>query len=71
MHRLALLLLFAGCSSALAADAKPADLIVYGARVVTNDAKFHIAKAIAVHDGRIALVGDDKEVLALKGAKPR
>jgi predicted amidohydrolase YtcJ len=69
MHRLAGLLVLAGCSSALAADAKPADLIVHNARVVTLDGKFRIARGLTVRDGRIASVGDDKAVLALKGPK--
>ena len=52
-------------SLVLAAD--PADLIVYKAKVVTVDAKFSVAEAIAVKDGRIVFVGSDAEALKHKG----
>ena len=41
----------------------PADLIVHHGKVVTVDAKFRIASAVAVKDGRILAVGDDDDVL--------
>jgi predicted amidohydrolase YtcJ len=49
----------------------PADLIVHHGKVVTVDAKFRIASAVAVKDGRILAVGDDDDVLKLKGPKTR
>jgi predicted amidohydrolase YtcJ len=49
----------------------PADLIVHHAKVVTVDAKFSIARAVAVKDGRVLAVGDDEPVLKLKGPKTR
>ena len=50
--------------SLLAAEA---DLIVHHAKVVTVDAKFSVAEALAVKDGRITAVGTNDEVLKLKG----
>jgi len=47
----------------------PADLIVHHAKVVTVDANFSLAQAVAVKDGRILAVGDDATVLKLKGSK--
>lgn len=60
-----LLPLFA-TGSALAAPA----LILHHGKVVTVDAQFQIAEAVAVNsDGRIASVGSNSEVLALKGSE--
>jgi predicted amidohydrolase YtcJ len=49
----------------------PADLIVHNAKVVTVDAKFSTAAAVAARDGRVIAVGDDATVLKLKGPKTR
>ena len=49
----------------------PADLIVHNARVVTLDARSTVARAVAVRDGRVVAVGDDKIALALKGPATR
>jgi predicted amidohydrolase YtcJ len=49
----------------------PADLIVHHAKVVTVDAHFSIAQAVAVKDGRILAVGDNDAILKLKGSKTR
>jgi predicted amidohydrolase YtcJ len=68
MHRVAFLLLLA-CSTAVRAADPPADLIIHNGRVVTVDAKFRIVSAVAVRAGRVAAVGDDREVLKLKGPK--
>jgi predicted amidohydrolase YtcJ len=67
------LILAAFAVAALAADEPkgPADLIVHHAKVVTVDAKFSTAHAVAVKDGRILAVGDDEAVLKLKGPKTR
>ncbi len=51
--------------------AAPADLIVHNAHVVTVDAKFSTARAVAVADGKITAVGDDATVLKHKGPKTR
>ncbi|MFO0803499.1 MAG: amidohydrolase [Gemmataceae bacterium] len=59
---LALLLLPA---SLAAADA---DLIVHNAKIVTVDAKFTLAEALAVKDGRILAVGTNDTVMKHKGA---
>jgi predicted amidohydrolase YtcJ len=48
-----------------------ADLIVQHAKVVTVDAKFSIAEAVAVEDGKIVAVGADADVLKHKGPKTR
>src|SRR5262245_33409897 len=49
----------------------PADLIVHHGHIVTVDAKFRIAEAVAVKDGRILAVGKDDDILKLKGPKTR
>src|SRR5262252_6776211 len=49
----------------------PADLIVHHAKIVTVDAKFSIAEAIAVRNGRILELGDDESVFKLSGPKTR
>ncbi|HJZ55267.1 MAG TPA: amidohydrolase [Gemmataceae bacterium] len=48
-----------------------ADLIVHRAKVVTVDAKFSFAQAVAVRSGRVVAVGTDAEVLKLQGANTR
>ena len=47
----------------------PADLILHNARVWTGDDAMPWAQAVAVRGDRIALVGDDAEVLALRGPR--
>jgi len=64
MHALLLL-------PALLCAAEPADLIVHNARVVTVDSRFSIAQGIAVRQSRIAAVGTNEAVLALRGPKTR
>jgi predicted amidohydrolase YtcJ len=44
-----------------------ADLIVHRAKVVTVDASFSMAEALAVRDGKIVAVGTDAEVMKNKG----
>jgi hypothetical protein len=56
---------------ATAAGADPADLIVYNSKVVTVDAKFSTAQAVAVRNGRVVAVGTDAEVMKLAGPKTR
>jgi predicted amidohydrolase YtcJ len=64
---LSLLLLLAPVSLCIAAE--PADHIVHNAKVVTVDAKFSVAEAVAVQDGKILAVGTNADVLKLKGPK--
>lgn len=65
--RLFLVLMILAVWPAAAADA---DLILHNGRIVTVDAHFSVAAAIAVRDGRITRVGSDAEVLAAeRGAK--
>jgi predicted amidohydrolase YtcJ len=49
----------------------PADLIVHHAKVVTVDQRFRIAQAVAVKDGRVLTVGDDRTVLRRGGPRTR
>jgi predicted amidohydrolase YtcJ len=49
----------------------PADLIIHNAKVVTVDAKFTIAEAVAVRGGKIVKVGKNADVLDQKGDKTR
>jgi hypothetical protein len=49
------------------ASAADADLIVHHGKIVTVDKEFSIRAALAVRDGRIVRVGDNEEVLQLKG----
>jgi predicted amidohydrolase YtcJ len=48
-----------------------ADLIVHHAKVITVDAKFTIAEAVAVQHGKVVAVGTNDEVLKHKGPKTR
>jgi predicted amidohydrolase YtcJ len=43
------------------------DLIVHNAKIITVDARFSIARAMAVRSGRISAIGSDAAVLRLKG----
>lgn len=44
-----------------------ADLVMFNGQVLTVDAEFSVAEAVAVRDGRILAVGGDDQVLALAG----
>jgi predicted amidohydrolase YtcJ len=48
-----------------------ADLILTHGKIVTVDPHFTIRSAMAVRDGRIAVVGSDREVLRLRGERTR
>jgi predicted amidohydrolase YtcJ len=52
-------------------DAAAADLIVHNGKLVTVDAKFSIAEAVAVKDGKIVAAGTGAEILKRKGPKTR
>ncbi|MFB6299142.1 MAG: amidohydrolase [Halobacteriales archaeon] len=45
-----------------------ADTVLHGGRILTVDADFTIAEAVAIRDGRIQLVGSDTAVLACADA---
>ena len=60
------LLLLLG-SHEVAADDKAADLILHHGKVVTVDRDFSIRQALAVGGGRLLRVGDDDDVLKLRG----
>ena len=49
--------------------AEPADLVVHNGKVLTVDAKFTTAQAVAVRGGKVVAVGTDADVLKLKGPK--
>src|SRR5438105_476015 len=59
---------FLAASVLTAADA---DLILHNGKVVTVDDKFSVAQAVAVQNGRIAKVGSDRDVLAMRGPETR
>src|SRR5262245_7582544 len=46
-----------------------ADLVIHHAKVVTVDAKFSVAHAVAVQDGKVLAVGTDAEVMKHIGPK--
>ena len=48
-----------------------ADLVLHNGKIITVDANFSLAQAIAVRDGKILKVGRDVEVLALAGPATR
>ena len=52
-------------------EAQAPDLVFHNAKVVTVDAGFSIAQALAVRGDRIVAVGTDREILALAGAGTR
>jgi predicted amidohydrolase YtcJ len=51
-----------------AAAQAPADLVLTGGKILTVDAEFSIAEALAVDDGRIVAVGSNAEVRRYVGA---
>jgi predicted amidohydrolase YtcJ len=59
---LCVLALSAGC-----AKKDRVDLIIHGGPILTMNAKDEVAQALAVSDDRIAAVGSEAEVMALKG----
>ncbi len=60
-------LLMAGC----AAEVPQADLILHGGQVVTVDADFSMARALAVKDGRVLAVGGNRAILRHRGPGTR
>ena len=57
--------------AALELIAQSPDLILHHGKIVTVDAKFSIAQAVAIRDGRIVKVGTNHDVLALKTTATR
>jgi predicted amidohydrolase YtcJ len=49
------------------AQAPPADTILVNGHIVTVDARFSIAQAVAIRDGRFAAVGSDADIRKLAG----
>src|SRR5271157_5026447 len=49
----------------------PADLVVLGGKVLTVDARFSTASAVAIRDGVFVRVGSDAEARMLVGDKTR
>lgn len=63
------LLAFAGTLGVAAAQ--PADLILHNARILTVDARFTVAQAAAIRDGRFVAVGSNAGVLRQRGPNTR
>ncbi len=61
------LLLLAGGALRISATAPPADLILHNGRIVTVNAKFEVAEALAIRGDRVLAVGRNAEILRLKG----
>ena len=66
-------LVWASCFLLAASDliAQSPELILHHGKIVTVDARFSIAEAVAIRDGRIVKVGSNRDVLALKTAGTR
>jgi predicted amidohydrolase YtcJ len=54
-----------------APKSETADLVLYNGRIVTVDAGFTVARAVAIRGDRFIAVGDDARVRALAGANTR
>ncbi len=61
--------LLAVSGSLVVAQDHPADLIVHNGRVLTVDAQFSTAEAVAIRAGKIVAVGRTADVLKLQGEK--
>lgn len=57
-------------AAAAPANAQP-EMIVHHGKIVTVDAEFRLAEAMAIEDGRIVAVGSNGDVLRLAGPKTR
>ncbi|HTK74703.1 MAG TPA: amidohydrolase [Gemmataceae bacterium] len=68
--RLAIAAMLIATSPSAAAE-KPADLVLLNGKVVTVDAKFSTAEAVAVRDGVFAYVGSTADARQLVGDKTR
>lgn len=69
--------LLGACLTTAAAQTLPpevihyADTVLYNGKVATADAKFSVAQAVAVRDGKILKVGKTETILPLAGPKTR
>jgi len=54
-----------------AGEEKSADLIIHHAKVLTVDDAFRIVEAVAVQGDRILALGDDRDILKLKGPRTK
>jgi len=66
-----LLLLPLSLAAAIVAAEAPADLIVVNGRVLTVDANFSRASAVAIRDGKFVAVGRDADIRKLAGPQTR
>jgi predicted amidohydrolase YtcJ len=71
MTRCPLFVALALLALAPVARAEDADLIVHNGKVLTVDAKFATAEAVAVRGAKVVAVGTSADVLKMKGAKTR
>ena len=71
MRRFLVLAFAASTSVPVAAQSRPADLIVTNARIYTVDDSRPVVAAMAVREGRIAFTGSAREAMALKGSATR
>jgi len=60
-----------GLASERLAAQQTADLILHNGKILTVDANFSIGQAIAVRGNRIAAVGTDQQILAMKGTNTK
>lgn len=67
-----LVLILPGCKGPSAGPGgEPAEFIVYNARIYTVDRKNPRAQAMAIRQGRIVAVGNERAVMAYRGSKTR
>jgi len=74
MKRLALIVMAAGLATAtviVEAQQAPPDIILINGKIITVDAQFRIAQAVAVRGDRIVKVGTNPEITALAGPNTR
>ena len=68
-----LMLLFVCAAVDAAAQSLPAavqaDTVLYNGKIITADAKFRIAQAVAIRDGKFIAVGTDREIRGLAGPR--
>ena len=67
--RLALLGIIVASALRLPAAEAPADLVIVNGKVLTVDAKFSRASAVAIRDGKFVAVGNDADIRKLVGPK--
>jgi predicted amidohydrolase YtcJ len=60
-------LLVIGTWLGMAATPPPADLILFNGKIVTVDATFSYAQAVAIRDGRFVIVGSDADIRRIAG----